>query len=719
MTSVAIDRKAVVARHQVRRTAPDPLEPLTVGNGEFAFTMDVTGLQTLADLHDEVSARAEGRPAMGLHTQAQWGFHAMPNPDGWGLDDVMTPYLTPRGPVDYPDRYDFSKPAGELSGDERAGYYLWVNPHRIDLFRLGLELRDCPGDQPLPAAGLPDTLSEIDQVLDPWDGTVSSRFRHHGVDYQVRTVCHGSRDLVAISIDSAALADGRATLALSFPGASDTFADTADWDHPERHSTTLSPDPGNDRVREFLRQQDDTSYRVRLALSPTGRLEQLDDHSFRITADGSTLHLVLEALPGAEDTAGEQGSAARRLPELQQVIDSSRTCWEDFWRSGAALDLGACTDPRAAELERRIVLSQYLTRAQSAGSTPPAETGLTQNSWAGKFHLEMHWWHAAHFAIWGRPELLERSFRWYLDILPVAREIAARQGFSGVRWPKHVGPDGREAPNIIGPLLLWQQPHPIHFAELLRYAAAADDRQRILDNYGELVDQTAVFIGDYLYRDQDGVVHVPPATMPAQERYPPESVWDPPFELAYLRWGLQTAQHWRSLRGLPAEPAWDELIKDLAELPVHDDHYAAVGNPPRTEIGDHPSMVGALGLVPDQGIVDHDRMRRTLDYLDQQWDWPHTWGWDYPMIAMTATRIGEPERAVDALCREVPRNRYLANGHNCQHPSRLPLYLPGNGGLLAAVALMATGWIGGATGDHPGFPTDGWQVRSEGFPPRP
>lgn len=719
MTSTAIDRRAVVARHRVRRTTPDPLEPLTVGNGEFAFTMDVTGLQTLTALHDEVAARAEGRAAMGLHTQAQWGFHAMPNPRGWGLEDVMTPYATPRGPVDYPDQYDFSKPTSELTGDELAGYYLWVNPHRIDLFRLGLELRNSPDADPVPAADLPDSLADIDQLLDPWDGTVTSRFRHQAVDYRVRTVCHGSRDLVAITIDSAALADGRATLALRFPGASDTFADTADWDHPDRHTTTALAESDPDRhAVTFLREQDETNYRVRLAT--TGTIEPLDDHGFRISADGPTIDIVLEALPGSDDADHwQQAAAGDRLPMPSEVVASSQQTWEAFWLSGAALDLGACSDPRADELERRIVLSQYLTRAQSAGSTPPAETGLTQNSWAGKFHLEMHWWHAAHFAIWGRPDLLERSFRWYLDILPVARGIAARQGFAGVRWPKHVGPDGREAPNIIGPLLLWQQPHPIHFAELLRLAATAHDQQRILDSYGELVDQTAVFIADYLYRDDDGVVHVPPATMPAQERYPPESVWDPPFELAYLAWGLRTAQQWRALRGLPAVPDWDALIADLAPLPVHDEHYAAVGNPPRTEIGDHPSMVGALGLVPDLGIVDHDLMRRTLDYLDDHWDWPATWGWDYPMIAMTATRIGEPERAVDALCREVPRNRYLANGHNCQHPSRLPLYLPGNGGLLAAVALMATGWTSADTGDHPGFPADGWQLRSEGFPPRP
>ena len=59
------------------------------------------------------------------------------------------------------------------------------------------------------------------------------------------------------------------------------------------------------------------------------------------------------------------------------------------------------------------MLSQYLTAIQCAGRYPPQETGLTFNSWEGKFHLEMHWWHAAHFALWDRLELLERSLGYY------------------------------------------------------------------------------------------------------------------------------------------------------------------------------------------------------------------------------------------------------------------------------------------------------------------
>ena len=44
-----IDRRSLVRRHNPVVREPDPLAPLSVGNGEFAFTADITGLQTFAE----------------------------------------------------------------------------------------------------------------------------------------------------------------------------------------------------------------------------------------------------------------------------------------------------------------------------------------------------------------------------------------------------------------------------------------------------------------------------------------------------------------------------------------------------------------------------------------------------------------------------------------------------------------------------------------------
>jgi len=57
---------------------------------------------------------------------------------------------------------------------------------------------------------------------------------------------------------------------------------------------------------------------------------------------------------------------------------------------------------------------------------------LTFNSWYGKLHTEMHWWHAVHFALWGRVDLMEKSLSYYANTVDQAREIAKRQGYEGV-----------------------------------------------------------------------------------------------------------------------------------------------------------------------------------------------------------------------------------------------------------------------------------------------
>jgi hypothetical protein len=95
------------------------------------------------------------------------------------------------------------------------------------------------------------------------------------------------------------------------------------------------------------------------------------------------------------------------------------------------------------------------------------------------------------------------------------------------------------------------------------------------------------------------------------------------------------------------------------------------------------------------------------------------WGWDYPMIAMCAARLGQGQIAVDAVLKDVTKNTYLPNGHNYQR-GNLPIYLPGNGGLLTTVAMMAAGWDGCTDKHAPGFPDDGqWTVRYEGLKKTP
>jgi hypothetical protein len=280
-----------------------------------------------------------------------------------------------------------------------------------------------------------------------------------------------------------------------------------------------------------------------------------------------------------------------------------------------------------------------------------------------------------------------------------------------------VGPDGRESPSSVGAYIIWQQPHPIYYAELLYHAQPS---RSTLEKYRELVHETAEFLASFAWWDSESRRYfLGPPVVPAQESYlrMRTHVINPTFELAYWHWALSTAQKWRERLGQGRQPEWDRVIAGIARPLVRDGVYAAIGVPPYTLYTDHPSMLYALGFVPPTPLIHSETMRRTLGTVLDRWNWDSTWGWDYPSIAMTAARLGEIDKTIDVLMMDVAKNHYFPNGHCFQRPN-LPLYLPANGGLLYATAMMAAGWRGCPDRPAPGFPSDGrWKVRHEGLLP--
>jgi hypothetical protein len=119
-------------------------------------------------------------------------------------------------------------------------------------------------------------------------------------------------------------------------------------------------------------------------------------------------------------------------------------------------------------------------------------------------------------------------------------------------------------------------------------------------------------------------------------------------------------------------------------------------------------------MLPPMVGVDAETARRTVARVWTTWDWNRCWGWDFPWMAMAAARTGQPQIAVDALLKDSPKNSYSIEGLNGGW------YLPGNGGLLYAVAMMAAGWDGAPDRPSPGFPDDGqWVVKWEGLKKAP
>lgn len=685
-----IDRQALVERNSPKITAFDELSSLSVGNGNFAYTVDATGLQTFPELY------SEGVP---LGTQSQWGWHSFPNPEKFEPEEALKNYNF-RGHEE-PYAVQFNEPGRQ---QDAADYYR-VNPHRLHLGYVGLELTASTGEK-IEAK----EIQNINQTLDLWNGTVISRYMIGGDSVLTKSSVHPDYDQVSVELNSALIKKGAMKVNFRFPYPTGIHADDAtDWNVPQKHTTEVLQQDDHSFV--LKRTLDTTVYYVSVTHEGEAVLSEKEPHYFVLSPANDTFSFTCEFL---DEMPGGSGQSPR------QGFDASSNYWQSFWKRGGAVDFSGCTDEQAAELERRVVLSQYLMAIQSAGMYPPQETGLTYNSWFGKFHLEMHWWHAVHFALWNRTDLLERSMDWYATAYPVAKSIAERQGFDGARWMKMTDPSGTEAPSKVGSFLIWQQPHFIYMAELIyRDNPSAE----VLEKYGFLVEETAKFMASFATYDAMEGRYILQGVIPAQETLRASETINPPFELSYWHYGMSVAQQWRERAGQERDRQWDELIDKLSPLAYLDGLYLASEDAVDTYkdirfTSDHPAVLGALGMMPQCKLVRPDYMQNTLDWIWDNWNWGKTWGWDYPMTAMSAARLGDPEKAVGALLMDKRTNTYLVNGHNYQD-ERLRVYLPGNGGLLTAVAMMCAGWDGNEV-PTPGFPKNGkWNVVWEDLVPMP
>jgi hypothetical protein len=662
-----IDRYTLISRHNPRYARMDTEAPLSVGNGAFCFTADVTGLQSLTGLYTRCP----------LCTMAEWGWHSYP---GAPKDDSalrLEPFDTYGRTVGYATRHE---------GQEDLFYALRQSAHKVNLARVGFRL---DGEE---LSG----VESVCQTLDLWRGALTSSFRLTGQPVLTETLAAPGEDALCVRVTSPLLASGRLSVSVAFPYGSHKMSG-GDFSLPGRHRTALTgQEPG---FASLSREMDDLRYAVD-ALAGGGACIRFDGaHRLDVTAAGNVLELTVRFSPKPPP---------EKPAPFAESLAACAAFWASYWREGAAVELARSRDPRALELERRIVLSQYLVAIQSRGALPPAETGLTINSWYGKFNVEMHFWHAAHFPLWNRRAELERSLNWYREVLPAARAIARSQGYEGARWPKLCDASGRNAPSSIAVLLIWQQPHPILLAELCR---RQNPSPGFLRAYRDVVAESAEFMCSLAHWDGRRYVLGAPY-IPSQERFDPRTVLNAGFEVEYFRWALRRAGAWLRALGEPENPRFAEVADKLAGPAVFGGVYPAHENCPETYVQapfntDHPSMCAMLGLLPGER-VDRTVMAATLDKILTDWDLASTWGWDFPMMAMTAARLGRRAQAVDLLLADAPKNRYLPNGHNMQGSKEdLPLYLPGNAGLLLAAAMMAGGWDGDGETPAPGFPDDG------------
>ena len=228
-----IDRHAVVTRHNI--TWNNVSGRLPLGNGEFCFGADGTGLQTFSG-----------------NSMSHWGWHSFPLPRGWTSDRVPATGTFQKGRNTGGDQFP--------AGTDAIRTWMFDNPHIMNLGRLRLMRRNghalAPGD-----------IKDMDRRLDLWTGEQTSRYRIG--DQQVRVVIcvHPQLDMVAVQIESLLVARGELEVALDFPYPSlANSPSVGDFGRTEGN-VTLVTRKGNRRT-DFVRKVDAVGYHAALAVGP-------------------------------------------------------------------------------------------------------------------------------------------------------------------------------------------------------------------------------------------------------------------------------------------------------------------------------------------------------------------------------------------------------------------------------------------------------------------
>ncbi|KAF3386996.1 hypothetical protein F1880_000071 [Penicillium rolfsii] len=678
-------RSRIVKSLNVRRNVSSNSTPLQVGNGNFAFGADITGLQTFAP----------------FAIMSTWGWHNFSLPTTAGQtspDDFMgLDWWTHARLVNY----DMPNQA-----ENDISNWLIKNPQRLNLARTGFSF----GNANVTEAD----LQHKSQELDLWSGTISSSFSYNNTFVNIETVADPLSDTVAIKVESRLFQDGLGIF-FDFPYSDLNKFDApfvGVWNATSNHSTKLTKI--NSHSAEIKHTLDENSYYVAINWETPGVISGPTDgtHRYHFQSNSSRVRMTIDFSLEPRKQSGNLKWA--------DVKRRSESWWQSYWCKGAFIDLSAAAavNRSAAELQRRTILSQYLVAVNEASSNPPQESGLVNNGWYGKFHLEMTLWHLAQFARWNHFDLLERSIpSIYERLLPSSISRAKEQGYSGARWGKMTDPTGRSAPGEINALLIWQQPHPMYFAELEHRAYPG---KATLAKWDAVITASADFMASFAWWNTSTAVYdLGPPMYPVSENTSPNVTVNPTFELAYWRFGLDIAVRWKERQGQSAPKLWTQVLENLAPLPIVDDAYAVYEGIPdmwtsNDTTNDHPAMTGIYGLLPPPSTgspINLTVAQNTAVKVKELWALEDSYGWDFSMLALNSLRLGDVEQAVAYLL--DPRFQFDDAGYP-EGGSRVPTpYMPDAASLLLTMAMMAGGWDG-ASGTH--FPDD-WPVEVDGFSP--
>lgn len=274
-----------------------------------------------------------------------------------------------------------------------------------------------------------DGVVSSDQHLDLYTGAVSSSFSYADPQASdptpftadVTTVVDSDSDTVAVTY-TAPVSSGL-SVQLAFcnlersGGSCDWTPYTGDGNGPPTNMSTtvlrseIQPDGRGGRLdlfRELAFDSYSVSCEYRLVSGPGSiEMQATASNAFSISFGdgpvyGDDLNRTVEVscafelncCVGTTPPQDKMTLAGKPVVAVSDALANAAAMYSAFWEDGAFVDIaGSTDDPDAFELERRTILSLYLMRAQESGSVPPQESALLYNSWTGKHHSEMRYWH--------------------------------------------------------------------------------------------------------------------------------------------------------------------------------------------------------------------------------------------------------------------------------------------------------------------------------------
>jgi hypothetical protein len=175
-----INRHALVQRHNVIINKWDSLSSLTVGNGKFAFTVDITGLQTFPEHY---------KNGITLGTQSDWAWHSFENKEVHQPEAALKNYTFNGKQSSYMVQWN------EPGPNKKASDWFRQNLHRLQIGNVGFRLIKKDG-----SIALISDLQDVHQTLNLWLGEIYSSFTIENERVEVTTFCDPKLDQVQVQV---------------------------------------------------------------------------------------------------------------------------------------------------------------------------------------------------------------------------------------------------------------------------------------------------------------------------------------------------------------------------------------------------------------------------------------------------------------------------------------------------------------------------------------